>query len=146
MKEDEEMKTLLTTVLSIMLVAGAFTYVFASDGGMDDPRPMGGMKGSGMMGGEKGKGSMMMHGDMMSGMGLNMKHSTDLMQRMSGVMHKNMNSSDMRELSEIMMDMSSHIKYMAEIMSRGTASQKEMQNINDHMKEMEKRFNMMKFR
>jgi Spy/CpxP family protein refolding chaperone len=135
------MKKLLTVVLSIMLVAGAFTYVFATDGGMDDPRPMGGM-----MGGQKGQGSMMMHGDMMSGMGLQMKHTTDLMQRMSGVMHKEMDSSDMREMSKIMMDMSSHIKYMSEIMSRGNASQKEMQDINDHVKEMEKRFNMMKVR
>ena len=109
---------------------------------MDSQQQMG----SGMMGGQKGQGSMMMHGDMMSGMGLNMKHATDMMQRMSGVIHKNMSSSDMREMSGIMMDMSSHIKYMSEIMSKGNASQKEIQGINDHMKEMEKRFNMMKFK
>ena len=136
------MQKLLILALSIMLVAGVFTYVFATDGGMDDPRKMG----SGMMGGQKGHGSMMMHGDMMSGIGSNMKHATDMMQRMSGVIHKDMSSSDMREMSKIMMDMSSHIKYMSEIMSRGDASQKDMQHINDHVKDMEKRFNMMKFK
>ncbi len=141
------MKKLLILALSIMLVAGAFTYIYADDGGMDDPKKMGsGMMGSGMMGDQKGQGSMMMHGDMMSGMGLNMKHATDMMQRMSGVIHKDMNSSDMREMSKIMMDMSSHIKYMSEIMQKGSASQKEIHSINDHMKDMEKRFNMMKFK
>jgi hypothetical protein len=135
------MKKFLLVALSIMLVAGAFTYVFATDGGMDDRRPMYGTKG-----GHKGQGSMMMHGDMMSGMGQHMKHTTDLMQRMSGVIHKDMHSSDMREMSEIMMDMSSHIKYMAEIMGRGNASQEEMNNISNHVKEMEKRFNMMKLK
>lgn len=139
------MKKLLILALSIMFVAGAFTYIYADDGGMDDPKKMG----SGMMGGQQGhmeKGSMMMHGDMMSGIGSNMKHATDMMQRMSGVVHKDMNSSDMREMSKIMMDMSSHIKYMSEIMQKGSASQKEMHSINDHMKDMEKRFNMMKFK
>ena len=141
------MKKLLVLVLSIMFVTGTFIAVYTSDGGMDDPRQMGsGMMGSGMMGGQKGQGSMMMHGDMMSGIGLNMKHTTNMMQRMSGVIHKDMSSSDMREMSKIMMDMSSHIKYMSEIMSKGTASQKDMQSISDHMKEMEKRFNMMKFK
>jgi hypothetical protein len=135
------MRKILLVVLSVMFITGAVTYVFATDGGMDDPRPMGGM-----MGDQKRQGSMMMHGDMMNGMGLHMKHTTGLMQRMYGVMHKDMNPSDMRKMSTIMMDMSLHIKYMAEIMSRGNASQEEMHHISNHVKVMEKSFNMMELK
>jgi hypothetical protein len=140
------MKKFLLVALSMMIVVGAFTYVFATDGGMDDPRPMGGMKRGGMMGGQKGQGSMMMHGDMMQGMELHMKHTTDLMKRMTGTIHKDMRPSAMKEMSRIMIDMFLHIKYMAEIMSKGNASQDEMNHISNHVKEMEKRFNMMKFK
>lgn len=45
---------------------------------MDDPKKIG----SGMMCGHKGQGSMMMHGEMMSGMGSIMNDTTDLMQRL----------------------------------------------------------------
>jgi hypothetical protein len=104
------MKKFLLVALSMMIVVGAFTYVFATDGGMDDPRPMGGMKRGGMMGGQKGQGSMMMHGDMIT-------------------IHKDMRPSAMKEMSRIMIDMFLHIKYMAEIMSKGNASQDEMNHM-----------------
>ena len=140
-------KTLVTILLfAIVISPYAYAGMGGSGGGTMGGQGGQGQMGSGMMGGQQGQGSMMMHGDMMGGIGSNMKHATDMMQRMSGVIHKDMNSSDMREMSKIMMDMSSHIKYMSEIMSRGDVSQEEMETINNHMNEMEKRFDMMKFR
>lgn len=141
------MQKLLVVVVSIMLAGGFFMSVYASDGGMDDRQPKSsGMMGGGMMGGQKGHGSMMMHGEMMSGIGSNMHSATDMMRRMSDEIHKDMSPEHMREMSKIMMDMSSHIKYMSEIMSSGQASQEEMEKINNHMRDMEKTFNMMNFK
>ena len=50
----------------------------------------------------------------------------------------------MREMSDIMNNISGHLKQMSEIMNRGKASKEEIQNLHQQMLDMQKRFDMMK--
>jgi methyl-accepting chemotaxis protein len=151
-KGDKMKKLLLAVLLSLSVISSyAFAGMGGSGGGMmgnSSGGMMGGQQmGSGMTGSQQGHmGQMMTHGDMMGNMNLNMRHMTDIMQRMSDVLHKDMSASDLKEMSVIMREISLHMTGMADIMNRGSASQEEMQKVNDHMTEIEKRFNMMKFR
>ncbi len=152
------MKKLLLTVLLSVFVMGSYAFagMSGSGGGMmgdssgDMMGGQGGQQmGSGMMGdqqGQMGQGGMMTHGDMMGGMHTNMNHMTGLMQKMTDVMSREMSASNMNKMSEIMRDMSLHMTGVSDIMSKDSVSQKEMQGVNDHIHQIEKRFDMMKFR
>ena len=49
----------------------------------------------------------------------------------------------MREMSDIMNNMSKHLKEMSGIMNKGRASQEKMQNLHRQMLDTQKRFDMM---
>ncbi len=95
---------------------------------------MGSQTGSGMMGGQ----------EMMGGMMQNMSQMTGIMKQMTDMMKGTMDPAHMRKMSDIMKDMSEHMRYMSGIMSKGDVSQKEMEQIHQQMIQTQKRFDMMK--
>ncbi|MEN8264258.1 MAG: hypothetical protein ABFR82_12425 [Nitrospirota bacterium] len=102
--------------------------------------------GSGMMGGQQrqmGHGGAMMQGhEIMGGMMQDMNRMTGLMQKMTDVMRRTTDTARMGQMSDIMKDMSEHMGNMSRIMSRGSVSQKEMEELHQQMLETQKRFDM----
>jgi hypothetical protein len=102
--------------------------------------------GGGMMGGQQGQmshGDAMMQGrEIMGGMMKDMNRMTGLIKKMMDVMRRTTDPALMGQMSDIMKDMSEHMGNMSTIMSRGSVSQKEMEQLHRQMLETQKRFDM----
>ncbi len=80
-------------------------------------------------------------GDMMHHMG----HMTRLMQQMRDMMAEKTDSESMRQISVLMEDMSEHLVDMSRVMSKGNASQKDMQDLDQQNMRMQKKYEMMRW-
>ena len=117
---------------------------------------MGGSKSGGMMGGQKGgmmerQGSqghmegMLKDHEVMGGMMHNMGQMSRLMQQMREMMANKPDAESMREMSGLMQDMSKHIMEMSRIMKRGSVTQKEIQELDQHNLLMQKQYDEMRW-
>jgi len=87
----------------------------------------------GQMAGQKG---MMGQGQMMNNMMGMTNQMSETMGKMSNMM-KNMPAGNMKEISEIMKGMSQQMMDMSKMMGKGTASEKDMKNLQDKMMQMQ---------
>jgi len=118
---------LVTFLIVVLLVPSAYAQMGNMMGGYGSQKSGVMMQGQGMMGG------MMQNMHQMSGM----------MQKMSNMMRKDMGTTDMIKMSEIMREMSEHMMNMSIMMKKGVASQEEMQKLHQRMIETEKKIDLM---
>ena len=129
------MRKLTILILSMIFIVSGFTSLYADDGGMDNwEKERGGMMGSGMM---------MQGREMTESMTQRSNQMVDIMKRMSIQIGKGNDSSNRKELTEVMKNMSAHMKDMYKIMNKGKVSQKDMQKLQQKMMDTDKRLNMM---
>ena len=129
----------------LLLIPYTYTMGAMTRGTMGDHGGQQHMSG-GMMGGQQGQmghGDSMMQGhEIMGGMMQDMNRMTGLMQKMTDIMGRTKDTARMSEMSGIIRDMSEHMGNMSRIMSRGSVSQKEMEQLHQQMLETQKRFDM----
>lgn len=104
--------------------------------------------GGGMMGGQGSQGHMegMMQGHEVTGVLMhNMGQMSRLMQQLREMMAGKSDAESRKQISGIMQDMSEHMLDMSRIMKKGNASQKEIQDLNQHNVMMQKKYDMMRW-
>ncbi len=128
----------------LLIILFLVPYVFAQMGGSKSGGMMGGQQ-SGMMGGH-GHTKGMLHGHEVEGdIVHHMGQMSRLMQQMRGMISDKSDAESMRKLSGIMQDMSEHFKKMSVIMKKGNATQKEMQELDQHNRMMQESYEMMRW-
>ncbi len=141
------MKKLVTALTVVLLLVIGVVYA-QMGGGMTGSQGGHDAMSRGMMGGQEGhmhEGSMLMHGHEMSGsMMPMMNHMGSMMQRITGFMEKGMGTEQMKGMSEIARDMSTHMMDMSNMLKRGEASHEDMHKLHQRIMETEKKFNMIK--
>ncbi|GBE04354.1 MAG TPA: hypothetical protein ENG95_04830 [Nitrospirae bacterium] len=140
------MKKVYFMILLISLLVVPFVYA-EMGGGMMGGQESQEQMGSSMMDGQQGnmkQGGMMLKGhEIMGGMMLNMSQMGGLMQKMSDIMQSKIDPGSMSKMSDIMDNMSGHLKQMSGIMKQGQVSQEDMQKLHDQMLETQKKVEMM---
>ena len=135
------MRKLTILILSMIFIVSGFTSLYADDGGMDEWRKD---RGSMMESGMKETGGMIMQGrEMSDSMTQRANQMVDITQKMSMLIGKGYDTSNRKELTEVMKTMSAHMKDMYKIMKKGKVSQKDMQKLQQKMMDTDKRLNMM---
>jgi hypothetical protein len=140
------MKKVYCLILVISLLTAPYGYA-RMGGGKSGGGMMGGQQG-GMMGGQGSQGNMggMMQGhEVTSGMMHHMGQMSRLMQQMRDIMAEQSDAGSMRNMSGLMQDMSEHLMDMSIVMKKGKASQKEIQELDQHNIMMQKRYDKMRW-
>jgi hypothetical protein len=134
------MKKIHLIFLSAFLLLVSFAY--AQMGG-EMAGDHGQMQG-GMTGEQQGHMSDMIEGHEVRGDIIkNMNHMSVLMNKMVDMMERTTDPMHMRKMAGMMQDMSQHMISMSRIMIKGSASQKEIQDLNQHHVMMQKRYELM---
>lgn len=127
-------------VLMTILIAGlTVSYGFAD---------MGGHMGSGQGNMDKDQGHMkgMLQGhELTGGIMHQMGQMSRLMQQMREMIAEKSDAESMSKMSGLMQEMSEHIEEMSKIMKKGNASEKEMQEMEEHNLRMQKSYDMMRW-
>lgn len=75
----------------------------------------------------------------MGGMMQNMTEMSGLIQKMTNVMQRKIDSGTMRKMSDVMDNMSGHFKQMSGTMKQGNVSREDMHKLHDQMIETTKK-------
>lgn len=109
---------------------------------------VGAQMGGGMMGSQGTKGHMerMMQGHEVAGdMIHHMGQMTRLMQQIREIMAERPDTESMKNMSGLMEGMSEHLRNMSRVMKKGTASQKEIEELNRQNMIMQEKYEKMRW-
>jgi len=141
------MKKVFSISICVVVFMFVVSMVYAQMDGGKSGGMMGGQQG-GMMGGQGSQGHMedMLQGhEVTGGIMHQMGQMSRLMQQMREMMAKKPDAERMSKMSDLMQNMSEHIEEMSKIMKKGNASEKEMQEMDEHNLRMQKSYDMMRW-
>lgn len=138
------MKKVYASSICMVILIFIFSMSYAQMGGGKSGGMMGGQQGGMMESREHMEGMMQGH-EVSGGLMHNMGQMSRLMQQMRDMMANKSDAASMHKMSRLMREISEHAEKMAAIMDKGGATKDEMQELDEHNRMMQERYEKMRW-